>query len=119
EPETRGQCFLYAIVAGRRGKRREVALEGCGSRDEGGVLHAVGSQRGPLIAAEEEQLIFHDRSADNSAELIPLQGIPLESEGVAGVQLSVPQKFERIAVKLIAARFGHGIDGRSRVEPVL
>src|SRR5206468_878639 len=56
ESETRRQIDLLALVAHRRGKCGEVAVERSGCGNEGSVLDAVGSQCGSLIAAEDAQL---------------------------------------------------------------
>src|SRR5207247_9119271 len=110
---------LEPVVRGRRGQVREIPGERGGCGDEGGVLVAVGSQRGTLVAAEEKQLILLDRTADNASKLIPLVCVPLFGEGVAGIEFIVPHELEQIAVKLVATRSRYGVDGRGCVEPIL
>ena len=121
-PRLGDQSLLHAIVASRRSKRGEVAGERGGRGNKGGVLGAVRAQRGSLKTAEEEELVPETRqngTADNTAELISLQSIARERKEVAGVQISVPQEFEQIAVIFVGAGFGDGIDRRGRVEPIL
>src|ERR1700757_4479053 len=73
--------------------------------NEGGGRGSVRTQRGSLIAAKEEQLVFPDRSADHTSELVPLVSIARPAHGVTEkvirVQIPVAQEFKQIAVKLV------------------
>src|SRR5207244_270278 len=108
-----------AVVAGRRGEGGEIAGKHRCSGNVGDRIRRSGSLDRVLIAAEKEQLVFLDRTADNSAELVALQRVAGSREEVAGVKDSVSQKFEQVAVKLIRAGLGDGIDCRRSVNTIL
>ena len=75
--ERRPQVHLPAAVA--RGRRRpgEIAGQHGGGRHE---RHAVGGElptAGTLVAAEEEEPVLHNRSADRPAELVAIEPVVL------------------------------------------
>src|ERR1700732_1699663 len=48
----------------------EVPQRHGGGRNKGGVLGTVRAKGGPLVTAKEEQLIFPDRPANHTSELV-------------------------------------------------
>ena len=53
------------------------------------------------------------RSAERAAELVALEWLPLKGKEIAGIQLVIAQEFEQIAVELIAAGLGCGVEEAS------
>ncbi len=51
-----------------------------------------------------------ERSAERAAELVALERLSLDGKEVAGIQLVIAQEFEEIAVELIAAGLGGGVE---------
>ena len=72
-----------------------------------------------MIAGEEKQFIFYDRSAYDSAELVALQSVALEGEEVARVQSAVAEELEQIAMKLVGAGLRDGVHRGAGVKAVL
>ena len=72
---------------------------------------------GDLHAAEEEQLVAHDRPAERAAELVPLEPViaaqpavldPLEER--LGVELVMAGELEQAAMERVGARLGDRVD---------
>src|SRR5207248_7133594 len=79
-----------------------------------------------LIAAEEEQLVCLDWSAESAPELVLSQdllrgsigvSIPVEKKVVC-VELFIPEEFKQGSMELIAAALGHNVHVRSGISPV-
>src|SRR5437867_4016396 len=93
------------------------------------VLHlgrGYGSELGPQLAApealevaEEERLVFHDRTAERAAELVHLERVFLLVEELARVHRGVPQIFERRAVEGIRPALDRGVDDAAGAPPEL
>ena len=84
----------------------------------------------PLLAVENEQFVFLNRTADGEAEIVALLNLLLEErivrilrlgaggEIIPGIQRSVAAEVENIAVPLVGAALGHDIDDRARCHAV-
>ena len=80
------------------------------------VLRRIRTIARALISAEEEQLVLDDPAAGGAAELVPLQGVARGCEEVARVQIAVAEIVEEIAVKLVRAGLGDGVDRGAGVD---
>src|SRR5437588_168367 len=69
----------------------------------------IGPLQCRLEPTEEEQFVFDDRPANDSAELVALQAVPLRRKWITGVEDSVPDKFKQAAMKLVRARLRHDV----------
>ena len=67
------QCDLLAAIASRRGGCSEITRQHLRCWNETGDSRRVGSRYRALIAAEEEQFVLHEGTADRAAVLIALQ----------------------------------------------
>jgi hypothetical protein len=72
-----------------------------------------------LIAGEEEELVFVNRPAECTAELIPLQRVTLGCKEISGVESVIAQKFEGVAMKGIAAALGNHVDHAAGLRSVI
>ena len=88
------QTDLSPAIAGGRGKRGEV------TGTHRGRWHEADGDRGvrvfvrPLVAPEEEQLVFHDRAAQDAAILIALEAVAGGGERIPRVEAVVAHKAE-------------------------
>ena len=87
-----------------------------GGRNKRGVVRRVLTQRRPLIAAEEKQLVLHDRPADRAAELIALECVAARSKCVARVEHSISNEFKQVAVNFVRSGLGHKADRARRLH---
>ena len=65
-----------------------------------------------MIIGEEEGLVFADRPAERSAELILLERLGGRSEVVGGIENVVAEKLPEGAVDLVGAGTGDDVGGR-------
>ena len=72
-----------------------------------------------MHAAEEKQLVLHDRPANDAAKLIALHRIAIARKCIAGIEDSVANELEHTAMELIRARFRHYDNCASRMESIL
>src|SRR5215470_10946885 len=76
-----------------------------------------------FVGAEEEQLVFYDRAAEYSTEVVLPQRRLFQAfvigEPVVGIQNIIAEIFERGAMKRVRARFGHYRDLSSGSAPKL
>src|ERR1019366_9511545 len=111
-----------ALVAGGGREDGETALPpGCGGRERGGRVR-IGGLRGVLITEEEKELVFEagqHRAADGPAVLVALQGIARGGEEISGVEITVADKFEKVAMIGIGAGLGDRVYRSARMETVL
>ncbi len=61
-------------------------------------MNLIGALRGPLVAAEEEQLVADDVTTRYAAKLVALQSISFG--GSPGVEIAVAEEFEEIAMEI-------------------
>src|SRR5262249_54580090 len=94
-----------SVQRGRRGKDRQ------GLRRRLAVASS-------LVSAEEEQLLFPDRPAKRTSELVTLQSVVRCREEISSVERSVAQELENIPVKLVRPRLGDCVYRRAGVQPV-
>ncbi len=105
----------------------EVACQHRGRRHVGDVGGRRLADRRPLVAAEEEQPVPHDRPAERAAELVADQAIVLALAGrgidrgkrILRIESLVAHELEGIAVQVVRPGLRHGIDRRARVHAVL
>src|SRR5262249_29463730 len=71
-----------------------------------------------LESGKGEYLVFLDRSADGSAELVTAECVLRGGEIIARIEGSVANKFEQASVDLVAAGFGDGVDHRPRMKSI-
>src|SRR4029077_8959646 len=92
-----------------QGRQRRAGWSDVGSDD------LVAGVALPVVASEEEQLVFLDWAADGTAELIEMVGLLLRTRAViakrVGVHPFVAVKLEGRAVELVGAGLGDDIDG--------
>ena len=74
---------------------------------------------GLLVAREKKQRVLPHRPAQNPSKLIPLQRIRRGRKRLPRIQMEIAEKFKRVSVPFVSARFGHGIHRRGRMHPVL
>ncbi len=91
------------VWAGGVEQRRKIAVAVGVGGNEGAQTADYAADAVPLIAAEEEGAVAYDRSSQRSAELCPLQRIPVHLEKIAGVKNLVAQKTEGVPVKRVGA----------------
>ena len=72
----------------------------------------------PLVAAEEEELVFNDAAADGAAELVAMEHVVSGQEIVARVDAAVAQELKQVAVQLVGAGLGHDIHGAARMQAI-
>ena len=115
----RPQHDLPAVVAGRRGERREVAGEHRRRRHVSHVVVRRLIQVRALIAAEEEQPVAHDRPAERPAELVPRQPVvlslavrPYRRKPARRIEALVAKELEQVAVEVVGARLRDRVDRR-------
>ena len=116
--EAAGQGSLCAAVAGRRGERGEVASQHRRGRRVADDRRRVALFDAALVAAEQEQLVLHDRRAQRAAKLIAVQIVLLRREVVALVEAVVAVELERVAVDLVRSGLGHQVDRRGGMVAV-
>src|SRR5438093_13752353 len=95
---------------------RQVALVGASVRD-GSVVGQPQPFPQAFIAAEEEQFIFFDRPAQNTAELIALErrnGLVREVEVVLGIECAVAQEFKSRTMPCVGSGIGDHVHHTSR-----
>jgi hypothetical protein len=114
--ERRAQDDLPPAVAGRRGKRREVAGQHGRSRHLGERIGRRHVQHRALVRAEEEHPVGDNRTAKRAAELVTLEAViellPVRTgrrEHRRRIELLVADKLERRTVKGVRAGLGHRI----------
>ncbi len=94
---------------------RAVLRRGHRSHRRRDALHSAGS----LVIEKEKRAILADRPAENSAILV----LPVCAAGVVEevprIQVRVPQEFKGVAVKQVAAGFGHHIHQPAVIVPIL
>ena len=107
------------IVAGGPGRDTEIARElrsRGNKRDAGGRIRACF----PLLAArKEKQLVLKNRPANGPSPLVLLQSIARGGEKAPGIEISVANKIEQIAMKAVCAGLGDGIYCRGRMKSIL
>jgi hypothetical protein len=72
-----------------------------------------------LIASEEEQFVFFNRSANASAKLVALQEIFGRREKIAAVEFVVSNELKHSSVEIIRARLCNCVECSARVEAIL
>ena len=79
-----------------------------------------------LIAAEEKELVAHERSAKRAAELMTLQTVvhalavwANRGERILRIEAAIADELERVAREPVRAGLGHRIDRGARVDAVL
>jgi hypothetical protein len=87
------------------------------SRGDDTVLDNALAQTLAFVATEEEGSILAtvdmgdgERAAEGATELVALEGLSLDGEEVAGVERVIADEFEEIAVELIGAGLGGGVE---------
>ncbi len=106
-------------MAGGAGISAEITVEhGCGGNKTGDCVGLLPGARA-LIAAEEEQLVFANRSTDNPAVLVALERVLLGGEVVLRIHIAVAEELEQGSVERVAAGPGNNVHHRARVNPVL
>ena len=122
----RAQRDRAAAVALGRGERREVARQHRRGGDKGDPVGRRLAKAGALVAAEEKELVAHDRAADRAAELVAVQPVAEllavrsdRSEYARRVEAAVAQELERVPVQVVGARLHDRIHRRRRVHAVL
>ena len=105
--------------AGQRVRQIEqIARAICKGRDWNlAGVYALGRSRS-LVIGEEKDRALSDRAAEGSAKLILVKCAAGRGEIVAGVEVRVTQKFERVAMKLVGARFCDHVDLSAAVASV-
>src|SRR5215467_13120967 len=63
----RGVRNCCGTRAPRRNVLRKISLQFCSSRNVCGAAHQVLANGCPLVSEKEEQLVFHDRTAESAA----------------------------------------------------
>src|SRR5689334_9865546 len=82
---------------------REVPLQfRCGGY-VGALVDKILPDSSSLIAEEEEQLVFYDAAAHHTTELIAFEPVAAGRKKVSGVEIRVPEEFEKVAVKGVGA----------------
>ena len=76
----------------------EIAGERRRGRYKRGARGRILTNAGPLIAAEEEQLVADDTAAEGAAELIALQAVLPRREVVDRVHVAVANELEQVSV---------------------
>jgi hypothetical protein len=75
-------------------------------------------QSSALVIGEEKDLALSDRAAEGSAKLVLIKCAAGRGEIVSGIEVRVAQKFKRVAMKLVGARFCDHIDLSAAVASV-
>ena len=67
-----------------------------------------------LVSSKEEQLVLQDRSAQRSAELVPLEVVAFQRKKVSGIESVIANELKCVAVKFIRARLRNCVDLAAR-----
>ena len=113
-----GRKYDLPAATRRRGDTGEVAIQHGLSRHEADRLRRVALLDSSLVTAEEKHFVLHQRAADSSPELVPLQAVALRSKEVTRVEPVVPNEVEDAAIEGVRARLGHDVDCRCGVMPI-
>src|SRR5258707_12059345 len=108
-----------AALASGAGISAEVTVQHGRSGDITGVCVGFLPGARALIATEEEQLVFADRSTENPAELVALERVLLGGEVVLRIHVAVAEELEKCSVEGVAACTSHDVDHGPRVNAVL
>src|SRR5207249_8578490 len=96
---------------------RPVTGQHRGRRDKGRQFDRSRTSEGCLVTAKKEKLVLDQRSAQHSAKLVTLQGIPLHRKRVPRVENLVAHELKDISMKFVSTGFRYCVDGRGRVLP--
>src|SRR5262245_53412823 len=99
------QGHRASAVTCRGSKGRKVTCKHFRRRNDGSQIRRVLSHPRALVAAEEEQLVLHDRAANRSTELVTLDRVAPGGKGVSRIEFSVANEFKQNAVEIIRSRF--------------
>ena len=86
-----------------------------GGRGDGQVDRELPALAGSFVAHEEERLALHERAAQRTAELVPVQLLLLPHEVVRGVEHVVAQELEEPAVELARPGLGGDVQHAARL----
>src|SRR6185437_1074179 len=100
-------------------RQRKIAVQVVRCRDDrvGGIVYAADNC---FLPSEKEKAgVFVDRAANGSAELVALEWIDLIRKIVACVEGPIPNKFKKIAMKLVGSCFRYDVYHRSGIVAIL
>src|SRR5439155_5795428 len=109
--------------AGGGGHRCKVACQHCGGRHETLAVDWIRAGSRALIASEEKELVWNNRSANRAAVLVPLQGAVLLQtrfwihgcEVGSRVEQVVAQELEQAAMERVGSRLRDCVNLRTCV----